>query len=370
VQIRCSNASAGSSQLPNKERSLSSRRAYEIALISGDGIGPEISEAAVAVLEATGVPIRWHEVLAGEAARQRHGHPLPEATLEEIRRTTVALKGPLLAPKQTGRLTIRRGNGEVTYPSVNNALRRELGVFANVRPIRSFPGVPSPFPALDVVIVREVTEDTYIGWEEMKGPDEAWAIKRITRQASERIFRFAFEYARSHRRRKITAGHKANVLNLTDGLFLQCGRDAAAEFPDLPFDDCMIDALCLRLVKQPETLDVLVLPNQYGDILTDLCAGIAGSVGLAPGANIGDRVAFFEASHGAAPDIAGQGIANPIALILSGAMLLGHLGETTAERRIWETVALVLEEGRCLTPDLGGQARTADITRAIAAALR
>ena len=345
-------------------------RDYEVALIPGDGIGPEISEAATDVLEATGVPIRWCELLAGERAREKHGHPLPEVTLDEIRRTTVALKGPLLAPKQTGRVTIRHGSSEVTYPSVNNALRRELEAFANVRPVRSFPGVPSPFPALDVIIMREVTEDTYIGWEEMKGPDEAWAIKRITRHASERIFRFAFEYSRSHARRKVTAGHKANVLNLTDGLFLQSGRDIAAKFPDLPFEDCMIDALCLRLVKQPETLDVLVLPNQYGDILTDLCAGIAGSMGLAPGANIGDRVAFFEASHGAAPDIAGQGVANPIALILSGAMLLGHLGEGAAERSIWKAVAQVLKEGRCLTPDLGGRARTTDLTRAIIGALQ
>lgn len=348
---------------------MNSGREYEVALILGDGIGPEISGAAVAVLEATGVSIRWREFAAGEAARQRHGHPLPAATLAAVRTIGVALKGPLLGPKQTGRLVVRHGDADVTYPSVNNALRRELEVFANVRPIRSFPGVPTPFPSLDVVIVREVTEDTYIGWEEMKGPDEAWAIKRITRQASERIFRFAFEYARARGRRKVTAGHKANVLNLTDGLFLESGRDVAVAFPEVPFDDCMIDALCLRLVKQPDTLDVLVLPNQYGDILTDLCAGIAGSLGLAPGANIGARVAFFEASHGAAPDIVGQGIANPIALILSGAMLLGHLGEAAAERRIWEAVARVLREGRHLTPDLGGHARTTDVTRAIIAAL-
>ncbi len=302
-------------------------QAYDVALIPGDGIGPEISQATVAVLEATGVPIAWRNVQAGEVARQRYGHPLPDETLEAVRAVGVALKGPLLAPKQTGRVTVHRADGDTTYPSVNNALRRELGVFANVRPVRSFPGVPSPFPALDVVIMREVTEDTYIGWEEMKGPDEAWAIKRITRHASERIFRFAFAYARREGRQKLTAGHKANVLNLTDGLFLQCGRDVATSFPDIPFDDCMVDALCVRLVKQPETIDVLVLPNQYGDILSDLCGGIAGSLGLAPGANIGEQVAFFEASHGAAPDIAGQGIANPIALILSGAMLLGHLGE-------------------------------------------
>lgn len=346
------------------------RREYAAVLIRGDGIGPEISDATVAVLEAAGVAIRWREALAGEAARQRHGHPLPEETLACIREAGVALKGPLLAPKQTGRITIRHGDAEVTYPSVNNALRRELEVFANVRPIRSFSGVPTPFPAVDVVIVREVTEDTYIGWEEMKGPDEAWAIKRITRNASERIFRFAFEYARCRGRRRVTTGHKANVLNLTDGLFLQCGREVAAGFPNVPFDDCMIDALCLQLVKHPENLDVLVLPNQYGDIVSDLCAGVAGSLGLAPGANYGERVAFFEASHGAAPDIAEQGIANPIALILSGAMLLGHLGELEAERRIWQAVTDVLKVGRWLTPDLGGHARTTDLTRAIVSALR
>ncbi len=346
------------------------RREYAAVLIRGDGIGPEISDATVAVLEAAGVAIRWREALAGEAARQRHGHPLPEETLACIREAGVALKGPLLAPKQTGRITIRHGDAEVTYPSVNNALRRELDVFANVRPIRSFSGVPTPFPAVDVVIVREVTEDTYIGWEEMKGPDEAWAIKRITRNASERIFRFAFEYARCRGRRRVTTGHKANVLNLTDGLFLQCGREVAAGFPNVPFDDCMIDALCLQLVKHPENLDVLVLPNQYGDIVSDLCAGVAGSLGLAPGANYGERVAFFEASHGAAPDIADQGIANPIALILSGAMLLGHLGELEAERRIWQAVTDVLKVGRWLTPDLGGHARTTDLTRAIVSALR
>jgi isocitrate dehydrogenase (NAD+) len=345
------------------------RQEYEAVLIRGDGIGPEISEATVAVIEATGVPIRWREALAGETARQRVGHPLPEVTLAAVREAGVALKGPLVAPKQTGRVTIQHGDGEVTYPSVNNALRRELEVFANVRPVRSFPGVPTPFPAMDVVIIREVTEDTYIGWEEMKGPDEAWAIKRITRKASERIFRFAFEYARCRGRRRVTAGHKANVLNLTDGLFLRCGRDVAAGFPGLAFEDSMIDALCFRVVKRPETLDVLVLPNQYGDIVSDLCAGVAGSLGLAPGANYGERVAFFEASHGAAPDIAGQGIANPIALILSGAMLLGHLGEVEAERRIWQAVADVLKEGRWLTPDLGGKAPTTDLTRAIIAAL-
>jgi isocitrate dehydrogenase (NAD+) len=230
--------------------------------------------------------------------------------------------------------------------------------------------VAAPVPSLDVVIMREVTEDTYIGWEEMKSPDEAWAIKRITRQASERIFRYAFDHARRTGRRRVTAGHKANVLHLTDGLFLQSGRDVAREYPDLVFDDSMVDALCVRLLRQPEMADVLVLPNQYGDILSDLCGGLAGSLGLAPGANVGSAVSFFEASHGAAPDIAGRGIANPIALILSGAMLLGHLGEADAERRVWQAVARVLKDGRWLTPDLGGTAGTADVARAIVDALR
>jgi len=346
-----------------------SQREHDVVCIPGDGIGPEISEAAVAVLDASGARLRWREALAGDAARQRGGHPLPAETLAAVRQAGVALKGPLLAPKQTGRVTLRKAGGDVTYPSVNNALRRELEVFANLRPVRSFAGVPAPCPALDLVIVREVTEDTYIGWEELKSPDEAWAVKRITRRASARIFRFAFDYARRAGRRKVTAGHKANVLNLTDGLFLQCGREVAAAYPDIPFEDCMVDALCVRLVKQPETVDVLVLPNQYGDILSDLCGGLAGSLGLAPGANIGPTVSFFEASHGAAPDIAGQGIANPIALILSGAMLLGHLGEHEAEARVRTGVTHVLQEGRWLTPDLGGRARTADVAKAIVGAL-
>ncbi|HSE94346.1 MAG TPA: isocitrate/isopropylmalate dehydrogenase family protein [Methylomirabilota bacterium] len=336
-----------------------------MVLVPGDGIGPEISEAAVAVLAATGVALAWDEHRAGEAARGEHGTPLPEPTLAAIRAAGVALKGPLLAPKQTGRVVVRRGDAEATYPSVNNALRRELGLFANVRPIRSFPGVAAACPALDVVIVREVTEDVYVGWEEMVSPDEARATKRITRHASTRIFRYAFEYAVRHGRRRVTAGHKANVLHLTDGLFLECGRAVAARVPSVPFDDCMVDALCLGLVKWPERFDVLVLPNQYGDILSDLCAGLAGSLGLAPGANVGEQVAVFEATHGAAPDIAGRGIANPIALVLSGAMLLGRVGEPAAENRVWDAVAQVLREGRWLTPDLGGAARTEDLTRAL-----
>jgi isocitrate dehydrogenase (NAD+) len=346
------------------------RPPHPVVLIPGDGIGPEISAAAVAVLDAAGAPLAWQEHRAGEAARVRDGDPLPAATLAAIRAAGVALKGPLVAGKQSGGVTVRREDGTAAhYPSVNNALRRELALYANVRPIRSFPGVPGAAPGLDVVVVREVTEDVYVGWEEMVGPDEARAIKRITRRASERIFRHAFEHARREGRRRVTAGHKANVLHLTDGLFLECGRAVAREYPDVAFDDLMVDALCLALVRAPERLDVVVLPNQYGDIVSDLCAGLAGSLGLAPGANLGDAAAVFEATHGAAPDIAGRGIANPIALILSGAMLLGHIGERAAERRVRDAVARVLREGRWLTPDLGGTAGTAGLARAITGAL-
>jgi isocitrate dehydrogenase (NAD+) len=344
-------------------------RPHEVVLIPGDGIGPEITAAAVAVLEATGVPLAWEERLAGDAARARHGEPLPAATLAAIRETGVALKGPLLAETQGGGVVVREKGREARYPSVNNALRRTLGLYANVRPIRAYPGVASPAPRLDVVVVREVTEDVYVGWEEQVGPDEARAVKRITRAASERIAAHAFDHARRHGRRRVTAAHKANVLHLTDGLFLDACRTVAAGHPDVAFDDVMIDALCLGLVRTPERFDVLVLPNQYGDIVSDLAAGLAGSLGLAPGANVGPDATVFEATHGAAPDIAGRGIANPIALVLSGAMLLDHLGEPAAAGRVRDAVARVLADGRDLTPDLGGSAGTARLGQALVAAL-
>lgn len=352
---------------------LTASPSHDVVLISGDGIGPEITEATVTVLAATGVRIAWREHPAGEVARARVGEALPAATLAAVRAASAALKGPLLAPRQSGGLTVRRDDGtETAYPSVNNALRRELGLYANVRPIRGFPGVGGARGSgagLDVVIIREITEDVYIGWEEMVGPDEARAIKRITRAASERIFRYAFEYARRCGRRRVAAGHKANVLHLTDGLFLEAGRTVASGFPTVPFDAVMVDPLCFGLVRTPERFDVLVLPNQYGDILSDLCAGLAGSLGLAPGANIGADAAVFEATHGAAPDIAGRGVANPIALVLSGAMLLAHLGEAPAADRVRTAVARTLQAGRWLTPDLGGTARTADVARALVDAL-
>lgn len=342
---------------------------HKAALIRGDGIGPEISEATVRVIEASGVRVSWEEVAIGQRARAELGVELPWESLEKIRRLKVALKAPLIAERQSGGVRVE-GNGSVRqHPSINNGLRRELDSFANLRPIRGWAGVSGPYQNLDVVIVRELTEDLYIGLERKLDDDTAEAIKRITRSGSRRVAEFACDYARRFGRRKVTAAHKANVLHLTDGLFLETVRALADEYPDLVIDDQMVDAACYHLIKNPEKFDVLVLPNQYGDILSDVLAGLVGSLGLAPGANIGPEVAFFEAAHGAAPDIAGQGIANPIGLILSGAMLLDHVGETEAAERVRRGVASVLSRQSSLTPDLGGAASTAELTRSICLAM-
>jgi isocitrate dehydrogenase (NAD+) len=319
----------------------------KVALIRGDGIGPEITAAAQQVLDAAGVAIDWVEAPMG------HSLGLPLESLETVRRLGLALKGPLIAERCSGGITVEDRH----YPSINNGLRRELGAYANLRPVRGGP--------MDLVIVREITEDLYLGEERWLDPDTAVAVKRITRQASRRVARFACEYAVARSRRRITAVHKANVLHLTDGLFLESARWVAAQYPNLTFEDLMVDATCYYLVKQPQRFDVLVLPNQYGDILSDLAAGVAGSLGLAPGANIGPGVAVFEAAHGAAPDIAGQDRANPIGLILSGALLLDHAGLTPAAERIRAAVDRVLATGQVLTPDLGGTAGCRELTRAI-----
>ena len=338
---------------------------HHVALIRGDGIGPEISDATVRVIEASGAAVSWEEVLIGQEAKRRLGTELPWASLERIRQLKVALKAPLVAEKANGGVLVE-GNGQVRrHPSINNGLRRELDAFANLRPARGFAGVSGRYRNLDVVIVRELTEDLYSGIERRVDDDTYEACKRISGTASRRIARYACEYARRAGRRKVTAVHKANVLHLTDGLFLQSVREVAADYPDLECDDLMVDATCYHLVKSPEKLDVLVMPNQYGDILSDLVAGLIGSLGLAPGANIGPQVALFEAAHGSAPDIAGQGIANPISLILSGALLLEHVGETAAAARVRSGVAAALTNESCLTPDLGGRATTAALTRAI-----
>jgi len=328
-----------------------------VTLIPGDGIGPEVTEAARRVIEAAGADITWEVVEAGEKTLAARGTVLPPEVLESIRKNRVALKGPLTTPVGTG------------FRSVNVALRQELGLYANLRPARTWPGVPSRYQNVDLVVVRENTEDLYAGVEHMVGEDAAESIKIITRRASERIVRFAFEYARAHGRRKVTAVHKANIMKCTDGLFLNCARKVAAEYPDVEFEERIVDNMCMQLVQKPELYDVLVMPNLYGDIISDLCAGLVGGLGLAPSANLGDEAAVFEPVHGSAPKYAGQNKVNPLACILSGVMMLEHLGRKEPAERIRRAVEKVLSEGRQVTYDLGGPAGTREMADAIISAL-
>jgi isocitrate dehydrogenase (NAD+) len=342
---------------------------HKIALIRGDGIGPEISDAAVGVIEASGAAVAWEEAPMGLDGIRLHGTPIPLESLAIVRRLGVALKGPMLAERCSGGVTVGEDGALRRYPSVNSGVRRELGAYVNVRPLHGWRGISGRYCSLDIVIIRETTEDIYSGIERQVDDDTAEAVKRITRSATRRAARFACEYASRHGRRKVTAVHKANVLHLTDGLFLQTVGSVVSDYPQLIFEDCMVDATCYLLLKCPEQFDVLVLPNQYGDILSDLAAGLVGSLGLAPGANIAEETAVFEAAHGAAPDIAGQNLANPIGLILSGALLLDHLGELEAAERIRLGVRRVLLQGRQLTPDLGGSTTTRELTKAICDAM-
>lgn len=338
----------------------------KIGVLAGNGIGPEITAATQAVVEATGFPVQWVPLPIAEEAIAVYGHPLPPEVVQSLRNLGVALKAPLIVNKLQGRLTCRQPDGrEIIYPSLNNAIRRELGLYVNPRPLRGFPGISGRHENMDIVIMREVTEDIYFGHEHRIGDVAAEAIKLVTREASERVARYAFTFARDQGYGRVTCLHKANVLCETDGLFLRCCREVASDFPEVTFDDLMIDAGCYTLVRQPERFGVIVTGNQYGDILSDLGAGLVGSLGLAPGANIGSAVATFEASHGAAPDIAGQGIANPLALILSGALMLRHVGAQREARQIETAVRDLLAEGAIRTPDLGGEATT----EAVAAAL-
>ncbi|MGH2463081.1 MAG: isocitrate/isopropylmalate dehydrogenase family protein [Candidatus Limnocylindria bacterium] len=329
---------------------------YEVTLIPGDGIGPEIAAAARDVLEATGVSFEWDEQTAGEAIMESEGTPLPDRVIDSIRRTRVALKGPITTPVGTG------------FRSVNVALRQALSLYANVRPARSFVGVESRYEDVDLVIVRENTEDLYAGIERSISEDKAESIKIITRGASERIARYAFEYAVRNGRKVVTAVHKANIMKLTDGLFLESCRRVAAEYEGtIGFQDRIVDNMCMQLVQKPEAYDVLVAPNLYGDILSDLAAGLVGGLGLSPGANIGTEAAVFEAVHGSAPKYAGQDRANPTALILSGALLLRHIGETAAGAAVEEAVREVIGEGSTRTADLGGMAGTRAYGQAVVA---
>ncbi len=323
-------------------------------LIAGDGIGPEVVAATIRVLEATGVVIKWDAQMAGAMAIVTEGTPLPQKTLDSIRRNGLALKGPTTTPVGGG------------HASINVALRKALDLYANVRPTKTMPGVKSRYDHVDLVIVRENTEDLYSGLEHVVVPGVVESIKVITEKASTRIAKFAFNYARANGRKRITAVHKANIMKLSDGLFLDCCAKVAADFPDIKYDDIIVDNCCMQLVLDPTRFDMLLLENLYGDIVSDLCAGLVGGLGLAPGANIGEKGATFEAVHGSAPDIAGKNIANPIALILSGAMLLDYIGENAAGNRVRSAVMAVLKEGKHLPRDLGGSASTSEVEEAIA----
>jgi isocitrate dehydrogenase (NAD+) len=326
---------------------------HVVTLIPGDGTGPELIAAARRVLDASGAELEWEVVAAGETAQEKYGSVLPEETLASIRKNGVALKGPITTPVGTG------------FRSVNVALRKELDLYANIRPARNLPNVPSRYQGVDLVIFRENTEDLYAGIEHMVGEEAAESIKIITRKGSERIARAAFEYARRNGRKRVTAGHKANIMKFSDGLFLRTFYEVAQDYPDLTADDRIVDNLSMQLVQKPEQYDVLVLPNLYGDILSDLCAGLVGGLGVAPGANIGDRAAVFEPIHGSAPKYAGQNKVNPLATILSGVMMLEHLGEKEAAARIQKAILAVLAEGKYLTYDLGGTAGTSEMADAI-----
>ena len=326
---------------------------YNIVMIPGDGIGPEIMEASRRVIEATGVDINWILKEAGGAQIEKHGSPIPPETVEAIREYGVAYKGPITTPVGTG------------FRSVNVVMRRELDLYANVRPSKTYPNVPSRFENVDLVVVRENTEDLYAGIEHMIGDVAAESIKLITRKGCERIVRYAFDYAVRNGRKKVTAVHKANIMKCTDGMFLGIAREIAQEYPQIEFEDMIIDAMCMRLVQTPEKYDVLVMPNLYGDIVSDLCAGLVGGPGLAPSANIGAGKAIFEAVHGSAPQIAGQNIANPTALTLSGAMLLRHIGAPAAAQKIEDAVSGLIADGKRLTQDLGGTLGTKEYADAL-----
>ena len=328
--------------------------AYRVTLIPGDGIGPELAQATRRVLDASGVSFEWEQVEAGEAVMAEHGTPLPEHVLDSIRRNRIALKGPITTPVGEG------------FRSVNVTLRQTLGLYANLRPARSMTGLDTRYEDVDLVIVRENTEDLYAGIEHMVGPDAAESIKIITRAASERIARFAFEYAVANGRRKVTAVHKANIMKLSDGLFLESARTVAREYAGrIEFEDRIVDNMCMQLVQKPDLYDVLVLPNLYGDIVSDLAAGLVGGLGVAPGANIGTEAAVFEPVHGSAPKYAGLNKANPTALMLSGALMLRHLGEQAAAERVETAIRGVIAEGRRVTYDLGGDAGTSGFADAV-----
>src|SRR3954463_2928906 len=331
--------------------------AYRITLIPGDGIGPEVTSAAQQILAATNLEIEWKTVLAGQSALDTLGSPLPAETLSAVNAANATLKGPTATPSGAG------------FRSVNVELRQKLRLYANYRPARSMPGVPSRYENVDLIVVRENTEGLYSGLEHEVVPGVVESLRVVTDKASERIARFAFETARRQGRKRVTCEHKANILKLSDGLFLRTCRRVAESFPDIAFDDSIIDATAMKLVINPHAFDVMVMENLFGDIVSDLTAGLIGGLGLAPSANVGERVAVFEAVHGSAPDIAGKGIANPTAIILSAVLMLRYLGEKSAADRVEKAVRNVYSLGTARTRDLGGTASTAQFVDAVLAAM-
>lgn len=327
-----------------------------VTLIRGDGIGPEITDAVVAVFDAAQVPVEWEEAEAGLDCAGKYGTPLPDETLKAIQRNRIALKGPT---------TTLIGKG---YKSINVTIRKALDLFANVRPSKSMPGVRTRYENVDLILVRENIEDTYAGIEHWQTPDVAQCLKVITRQGSAAVIRYAFEMARALGRKRVTCVHKANIHKITDGLMLECFETIAPEYPEITADNLLVDNVCMQLVIKPEQFDVMVLPNLYGDIVSDLCAGLVGGLGVAPGGNIGNGRAVFEAVHGSAPDIAGKGIANPTAILLSSVQMLRYIGFYSHADRIENALRLALVSG-VKTRDLGGNATTKEFTRAIISAL-
>jgi len=350
---------------------------HRLTYIPGDGIGPEVAEATRRVLEATGVEFQWDTIIIGSQAQDKFGTPLPDQALQSIRKNKVAIKGPVTTPIGTG------------FRSVNVALRQTLDLYACLRPCKTYPGVNTPFKDLDIVVVRENTEGLYAGIEFARGDpetmqllelvhdatgreirkDSAVSLKTTSQTASRRIFKFAFEYARRNGRKKVTAVHKANILKFSDGLFLDTAREVAREYNDIEFSDTLVDATCMELVRKPHMFDMLVLPNLYGDIISDLCAGLIGGMGVAPGANIGDEVAIFEPTHGSAPKYAGQNKTNPMATMLSGVMMLRHLGEEDSADKLESAIAEVIAEGKNVTYDLKLDPATAVGTSQVADAV-
>ncbi len=330
-----------------------SKKTHNITLIPGDGIGPEVTDAAIKIIEASGVSINWDRQDAGGAVAVTHGTPIPETVYTSIIRNGVALKGPIATPIGEG------------FTSVNVALRKKLNLYANLRPAKSIPALKTRYDDIDLVVVRENTEDLYAGLEHIVVPGVVESIKIITEKASTAIARFAFEYSRLHGRKQITSVHKANIMKLSDGLFLDCCRRVATEYPEIEYKEIIVDNCCMQLVMNPHQFDVLLLENLYGDIVSDLCAGLVGGLGVVPAANIGQDIAVFEAVHGSAPDIAGRGVANPTAVLLSGVLMLRHLHEFDAADRVEKATFAILAEGQVLTRDLGGTASTTEYTNAI-----